>query len=745
VVESSEDQNGDERKAPVIELWYGFYGILKRVRLVAILVAVALAGLFTGQGEDVLRSLVEGPDYLGLIVLYFGMLLWAVSAWYWSRVLLNYEFPDDPSLDKTAWAGFWRAVLPRLLGALGIVGLGLALAMIGGFNAWFCAGIAWALGGVYLFFVILRRRLFPAFFPAGTTIMVEDWPGLLAAYVDDLGRVARILLTLSLVVGLALFVLLTLFPVTIGAMFGTAGIFLLWASTMIPLAGLADLLTRRTRFPILLAVVAWGIVLSLWVDNHDLQRADEEVQPRQAARDHFAAWSERRLAGVEGEAVDRPIPVFFVASEGGGIRSAYWTAAILGYLQDHDDRFGRQLYAISGVSGGSMGAAVFAAELAAVTLPHPGAGAICPSLTPWSGFKSTGTEMLGRDYLAPIVGALLYPDPFQRIWPISISRLDRARAFEEAWRVNWLKACGLSLGNEPANPFARSFAFQNLWLEDRLYAVPQLLLNTTQVGTGRRAVTSSLAWSDDGEAPPYLDVLGLIEANDEGERRSLPLITAANLSARFPVVAPVGALRLARDGSGETMRFADGGYYENSGAASLIDLIERLRGEDPSRAAFENPRILPIILQISNDIDAVTKTGQPPAIKVGPTWMGELLSPLRTSLNTRSARGSEERTALRQLAETAGWPYLRFQLCPSPDKMPDPPLGWTLSDAAQSVIDAHLSDPEHCSGFEIDGGPIENAAHLGAIQQCLGGDCAAICSKVEAAGSPCRRVSTPDN
>jgi hypothetical protein len=504
VVESSEDQNGDERKAPVIELWYGFYGILKRVRLVAILVAVALAGLFTGQGEDVLRSLVEGPDYLGLIVLYFGMLLWAVSAWYWSRVLLNYEFPDDPSLDKTAWAGFWRAVLPRLLGALGIVGLGLALAMIGGFNAWFCAGIAWALGGVYLFFVILRRRLFPAFFPAGTTIMVEDWPGLLAAYVDDLGRVARILLTLSLVVGLALFVLLTLFPVTIGAMFGTAGIFLLWASTMIPLAGLADLLTRRTRFPILLAVVAWGIVLSLWVDNHDLQRADEEVQPRQAARDHFAAWSERRLAGVEGEAVDRPIPVFFVASEGGGIRSAYWTAAILGYLQDHDDRFGRQLYAISGVSGGSMGAAVFAAELAAVTLPHPGAGAICPSLTPWSGFKSTGTEMLGRDYLAPIVGALLYPDTFQRIWPISISRLDRARAFEEAWRVNWLKACGLSLGNEPANPFARSFAFQNLWLEDRLYAVPQLLLNTTQVGTGRRAVTSSLAWSDDGEAPPYL-------------------------------------------------------------------------------------------------------------------------------------------------------------------------------------------------------------------------------------------------
>ena len=57
-------------------------------------------------------------------------------------------------------------------------------------------------------------------------------------------------------------------------------------------------------------------------------------------------------------------PLYIVATEGGGIRAAYWTAAVLGEIQDKNPNFAAHLFAISGVSGGSLGAAVFEALLA---------------------------------------------------------------------------------------------------------------------------------------------------------------------------------------------------------------------------------------------------------------------------------------------------------------------------------------------------------------------------------------------
>ena len=57
---------------------------------------------------------------------------------------------------------------------------------------------------------------------------------------------------------------------------------------------------------------------------------------------------------------ERPVhPLFIVATEGGGIRAAYWTATVLGTIQDADSSFADHVLAISGVSGGSLGAAVF--------------------------------------------------------------------------------------------------------------------------------------------------------------------------------------------------------------------------------------------------------------------------------------------------------------------------------------------------------------------------------------------------
>ena len=45
----------------------------------------------------------------------------------------------------------------------------------------------------------------------------------------------------------------------------------------------------------------------------------------------------------------------------GGLRAAYWTATVLGELHDRIDHFDQHLFAVSGVSGGSVGASVYRA------------------------------------------------------------------------------------------------------------------------------------------------------------------------------------------------------------------------------------------------------------------------------------------------------------------------------------------------------------------------------------------------
>ena len=77
--------------------------------------------------------------------------------------------------------------------------------------------------------------------------------------------------------------------------------------------------------------------------------------------------------------------------------------------------------------------------------------------------------------------------------------------------------------------------------------------------------------------------------------------------------------------------------------------------------------------------------------------LGELMSPLRALLNTRSGRTGTSVRQLRilgeQLKEHGGdVKKVEFLLKISPS---DPPLGWLLSEVSRSRIRAQLGDPEN--------------------------------------------------
>jgi hypothetical protein len=84
-----------------------------------------------------------------------------------------------------------------------------------------------------------------------------------------------------------------------------------------------------------------------------MRTAPARVEGAASAAD---AWARQLPTGVQR-------PVFLVASEGGGIRSAYWTAQVLARLHAQVKDFDRRTFALSGVSGGAVGMAAYSACL----------------------------------------------------------------------------------------------------------------------------------------------------------------------------------------------------------------------------------------------------------------------------------------------------------------------------------------------------------------------------------------------
>ena len=183
-----------------------------------------------------------------------------------------------------------------------------------------------------------------------------------------------------------------------------------------------------------------------------------------------------------------PRPMVFVATAGGGLRAAYWTAAVLGQLADERPAFKHRLFAISGVSGGSVGALGFAALVR----------------LEWDHQKPDGSyrELLGRAYsrdlLAPTLAAFLFDDPVRGIrW--GRPHGGRGTALESGFKSAWSRAMGLREDSPMDGPFLA------LWSRPEKGWVPALFLNSTHLETGRRVIAASLKV----EVEPFTDAWDL--------------------------------------------------------------------------------------------------------------------------------------------------------------------------------------------------------------------------------------------
>jgi len=616
------------------------------------------------------------------------------------------------------------------------------------FAAWLCILAAWMF---YLFVYFRRARTAAWRARKGAAPSDQDalQPGGVHPEVYrnrafeslDAERVSRQLtggFAAALAASLAVLVLFTAASVPVARAIGPLWVLALATANAVCFGSVTVWVYGRYRIPVVSLALLLAALFSLWNDNHVVRTVERtsaaDVARRASLRAHLQQWLASRnvdtattgaipavAAGPSAAApAANPVrdsagfPIVLVATAGGGLRAAYWTATALAALQDRDSMFVRHVFAISGVSGGSLGAAVFVAlardaganvrGLPCAADAGSGMGAMPPP-NPWS---ACVRRFMRDDFLSPVLAKLVAPDFAQRFTPFPLVALDRSTALEQSWEKSYEAATG-----HPT--FSHGLIALTADSVARL-RVPALFLNSTNVESGRRYIAmplrTSAAPAPAGSTEPTFadagDVLGIVGAD-------LPLSTAVHNSARFTYVSPAG--RLERGDGIEYGRVVDGGYFENSGLATLGEIHHVVR---TWRGRPGGPPLRPIVLYLCNDPTACARDiADDTLMAMRSTGINELLAPVRAILRARDARA---RLARAQMRQDAGGDFLQLNVCDrlspreaagrdtssiavdrervkrSRERVVSPPLGWLLSRLARDWMDASLRVPTSTEG-----------------------------------------------
>jgi hypothetical protein len=319
-------------------------------------------------------------------------------------------------------------------------------------------------------------------------------------------------------------------------------------------------------------------------ENPPLPRVDLDALPTKPRPEPIAAaallkqFAENWKAGP-GAGTDTLPKLVLIATSGGGIRAAVWTAAVLEGLEEEitgdgsaHAAFRDHIRLFTGASGGMLGAALYVADFErppAAKTPEP------------------LSAMLARDALWATIQTMVFNDlplialPWTTEW-------DRGRSLEVAWHQNtrpyannddrpnileraWLHLRRKPLG--PPSPLGQSFAklreleaqarrpsllFSPMLVED----CRRVLITNLDVSRLTRALCPSLNHPLDRLPGPEVQSVGAIDffAHFPEVHDTFQVGTAARMSATFPFVTPGVSLPTL-----PPRRVVDAGYFDNFG------------------------------------------------------------------------------------------------------------------------------------------------------------------------------------
>jgi hypothetical protein len=706
------------------DLWIG----LKPSRFGLLTVLLLILGFmepWTGQGRDALLNYADsgfsGSDLLRRVWLYLATFCLAILTWFFCRLSSRLRFADEADVMRRYRRDFPRSPIvstdpphkealddadarvniilstrkwaPRVLGILIPLVIAVAFLSSVGIAAWLDVLIFLAMAIIVGAAVIGRREVqnwLADWFSRGQRpwlsvfLHAGDANHAVMAWSEIGGFAKTVLWTVSAFVIICV-VCALIWPLPFGQVFGPVPVIMLSLTVILGVGSLLAIRTRDANFPWFTALVAAIAVASMF-GSHTMRLADDDVGKRSTPKELA-----EQFAKPPG---DTPKPAILVATAGGGSRAAYWTATVLGKLNtipcsEKYPCFNDHLLLISGVSGGSLGALLYRAA----TLAAPGD----PDKA-----LAIAQEAAAGDFLSPLLSAMFTRDLVSDLIP----RLpDRAEVLERAWAASFDKACRDKLKPETCPDLNKGFL--KLWPQERPW--PALILNGTVVETGGRAAASNIDLHCEGGSAEA--TCGLVDVTDilayPPGKRDLTASAAVNVSARFPVLGP-SALTIVNENCHERS-VVDGGYFDNSGALTLEQMMNELVPLFNGKDEDKNKKIIPIVIQITSDPDFEWwKDNLRGHLDPGNREPGghQLVMPLRTYLGLRGSYGRQAMLGLKSLAERDGI-YVHFDQCKSGATGGGAPLAWVISNKAQQFLRSLLPDEKGDS--EADPKEIEDS------------------------------------
>lgn len=328
------------------------------------------------------------------------------------------------------------------------------------------------------------------------------------------------------------------------------------------------LLHRTTYLPVylvLLVGLAYALIggkeypVRLESANHRVETTNLEKLLAQRIQNN--GWQDRVRAIEAGQ--EEKIPLIILASDGGGMRSGYWTAL---QWENVREKWGpetdKHTFACVALSGGALGAVAY----------HLARNEKLDAAEARNRYR----QLFESDLLAAQSRAFVSAENLTAFTPFSGGEKARDKAFEQAIR----------LGLEQSFPKARLD-----WpLPAQGNFSPLLLFQATEVETGAKTLISSEGLEDN--TFPTDRIL----AEKTGK---MALETAVHLGARVPVFSPPGAIPFP-DG---LRHFVDGGYYARGVSEVCLDLVKSIEAS-PYGKYFQT-----IVVYATNEMDIQNLSG----------------------------------------------------------------------------------------------------------------------------------------
>jgi len=400
----------------------------------------------------------------------------------------------------------------------------------------------------------------------------------------------------------------------------------------------------QSVFPVRLFLIGLLLFNTIINQDHPVREIKGVNSKRMPLQENFDKWFQHLRSDTSGMDYYRignkdTIPVIFIAAEGGALRTGAFTAMMLAKLQDLFPAFHKYIYCYSGVSGGTLGTNFFNAEL----MRHL-------NDKDTTRYSYATEKFFKYDFLAPVTGKLVFGEIINYFIPVPIERMDRAIAMEKIWEYGW----GQIYHGEVNNVMAQSF---NKTIEDGL---PAVFINTTEVETGLQCVWSNVDISS----------LPLYQGRDLYKRvnKQIAYSTAINLSTRFPFFSPGAAFfyRIKKGKDSVTVRshFVDGGYYENKGAETLLQVLRSLQ--------LKNVPVKPYILQFN--------FGETDSSLISVKSFNEIKEVISGIYNTREGRGAISQYELQHyVRDSLKGEFINLNLTLNTKRIP---MNWILSNTA---------------------------------------------------------------